>query len=111
MSRAPSHTPDRIGPDTTRSDRTGPEKTLAVALAYETSRAPRVVAVGRGWLGDKIIETAKAHGVPLRQDAGLAEALASVELETEIPEALYRAVAIVIGYVLTANAALAARQR
>jgi len=81
--------------------------TLAVALNYEKPRAPRVVAMGRGWLGEKIIETALAHGVPLQQNPALAEALATVELETEIPEELYRAVAIVIGYVLRTNAARA----
>ena len=79
-------------------------KTLAVALTYDKPRAPRVVAIGRGWLGDKIIETARAHGVPLKQDPALAEALATVELDTEIPEALYRAVAMVIGFVLRTNA-------
>jgi flagellar biosynthesis protein len=77
---------------------------LAVALSYAAPDAPRVVAMGRGWLGEKIIETAREHGVPLRQDAALAEALASVELDTEIPEALYRAVAEVIGFVLRTNA-------
>jgi flagellar biosynthesis protein len=82
----------------------GTKPTLAVALAYERPRAPRVVAVGRGWLGEKIIETAKAHGVPLQNDPALAEALAQVELETEIPEELYRAVAVVIGFVLLTNA-------
>ena len=82
-----------------------PDKpTLAVALSYEKPRAPRVVAMGRGWLGDKIIETAQAHGVPLEQNAALAEALATVELESEIPEELYRAVAVVIGFVLRTNA-------
>ena len=80
---------------------------LAVALTYDKPRAPRVVAIGRDWLGEKIIETAEAHGVPLRQDPALAEALATVQLDTEIPEELYRAVAIVIGYVLRANAARA----
>jgi flagellar biosynthesis protein len=87
----------------------GDKPTLAVALTYEKPRAPRVVAIGRGWLGDKIIETARAHGVPLKQDAELAEVLATVELDTEIPEELYRAVAVVIGYVLRTNAAAAAR--
>ena len=81
--------------------------TLAVALTYDKPQAPRVVAIGRGWLGEKIIETAAAHGVPLRNDPELAEALATVELDTEIPEALYRAVAIVIGHVLRTNAAAA----
>ena len=77
---------------------------LAVALTYEKPATPRVVAMGRGWLGEKIIETARAHGVPLRQDAALAEALATIELDTEIPEDLYRAVAEVIGFVLKMNA-------
>ena len=85
-----------------------PDKpTLAVALTYEKPHAPRVVAMGRGWLGDKIVETARAHGVPLEQNAALAEALATVELESEIPEELYRAVAVVIGFVLRTNAARA----
>jgi flagellar biosynthesis protein len=80
---------------------------LAIALAYEKPRAPRVVAIGRGWLGEKIIETALEHGVPLERNAALAEALATVELESEIPEELYRAVAVVIGFVLRTNAARA----
>ncbi len=89
-----------------------PQKpTLAVALTYEAPKAPRVVAVGRGATGQRIIDLAKAHGVPLSEDPMLAEALAQVELDTEIPEALYRAVAIVIGYVLSANGRLAASAR
>ena len=82
-----------------------PEKrALAVALTYDKPAAPRVVAMGRGWLGEKIIETARAHGVPLQENPALAEALATVELDSEIPEDLYRAVAEVIGFVLRANA-------
>lgn len=87
------------------SDDPPPDKrTLAVALTYDKPAAPRVVAMGRGWLGEKIIETARAHGVPLQQNPALAEALATVELDSEIPEDLYRAVAEVIGFVLRANA-------
>ncbi len=81
-----------------------PRPALAVALTYEKPNAPRVVAMGRGWLGEKIIETARAHGVPLQENPALAEALATIELDSEIPEALYRAVAEVIGFVLRTNA-------
>lgn len=82
-----------------------PEKpALAVALTYDKPHAPRVVAMGRGWLGETIIETARSHGVPLRQDAALAEALSTIELDTEIPEELYRAVAEVISFVLRTTA-------
>ena len=76
---------------------------LAVALTYEAPRAPKVVAMGRGEVGQRIIDTARAHGVPLKEDPILAEALSTVELDTEIPESLYRAVAVVIGFVLRAN--------
>jgi flagellar biosynthesis protein len=86
-----------------------PKTPLAVALTYAKPGAPRVVAMGRGWVGEQIIETARAHGVPLRQDPALAEALATIELETEIPLELYRAVAEVIAFVLRANGRSGAR--
>ncbi len=76
------------------------KRALAVALHYEKPGAPRVVAKGRGAIGEKIIEAARAHGVPIEENAGLAEALSQVELEDEIPEALYRAVAEVLVFVL-----------
>ena len=79
---------------------------LAVALHYEKPGAPRVVAKGRGEVGQKIIDTAKAHGVPIEENAGLAEALAQVELEDEIPEALYRAVAEVLVFILRVSGRL-----
>lgn len=85
------------------SDEAPRKPVLAVALTYEAPRAPKVVAVGRGEVGQRIIDTARAHGVPLKEDPILAEALSTIELDTEIPESLYRAVAVVIGFVLRAN--------
>lgn len=79
-------------------------RTLAVALQYARPSAPRVVAVGHGLVGEKIIETARAHGVPLEQNADLAMALSKVELDEEIPEALYVAVAVVLGFILRSAA-------
>lgn len=79
-----------------------PKDTLAVALTYEAPHAPRVVAVGRGELGQRIIDTAREHGVPLESNAPLAEALSTIELESEIPEALYEAVAVIIGFIMQA---------
>jgi len=75
---------------------------IAVALAYdrETDHAPRVVAKGRGEIAERIIETARAHGVVVEADPALAAALSFVELDENIPEELYKAVAIVIGFVL-----------
>lgn len=79
---------------------TPPQK--AVALQYEHGKdpAPRVTAKGVGEVAERIIETARANGVVIEANAGLAEALSHVELDQEIPVELYRAVAEVISFVL-----------
>ena len=85
-----------------------PQKSpLAVALRYEQPGAPRVVAKGRGEVGRRIIEAARANGVPLEENAALAEALAQVELQHAIPEGLYRAVAEVLVFILRVSGKLA----
>jgi flagellar biosynthesis protein len=73
---------------------------LAVALHYDKSGAPRVVAKGRGSIGEKIIEIAKAHDIPIEENEVLAGALSNVELGNEIPAELYKAVAEVLVFVL-----------
>jgi flagellar biosynthesis protein len=73
---------------------------LAIALHYDRSGAPRVVAKGRGSLGERIIEVARAHDVPIEENEVLAGALAHVELGDEIPAELYKAVAEVLIFVL-----------
>ena len=73
---------------------------LAVALHYDRSGAPRVVAKGKGTIGEKIIEVAKAHDIPIEENEVLAGALSHVELGDEIPAELYKAVAEVLVFVL-----------
>ena len=50
---------------------------LAVALHYDRSGAPRVVAKGRGSIGAKIVEIARAHDIPIEENEVLAGACAS----------------------------------
>ena len=73
---------------------------LAVALHYDRSGAPRVVAKGRGHIGARIVELAKAHDIPIEENEVLAGALSNVELGDEIPAELYKAVAEVLVFVL-----------
>lgn len=82
---------------------------LAVALQYEKPDAPRVVATGRGQIGQNIIDVARAHGVPIEENPGLAEALAEVEIGDEIPVELYRAVAEVLTFILRTSGRLGPR--
>jgi len=73
----------------------------AVALKYVDGvmPAPRVVAKGAGFVAQKIRETAVRHYVPVVEDRPLARALFRVELNSEIPGELYRAVAKILAYV------------
>jgi flagellar biosynthesis protein len=74
---------------------------LAVALHYEKGDgAPRVTAKGRGSIGAKIIEVAKANDIPIEENEVLAGALSNVEIGDEIPAELYKAVAEVLIFVL-----------
>ena len=73
---------------------------LAVALHYDRTGAPRVVAKGKGTIGAKIIEIAKEHNIPIEENEILAGALSNVELGDEIPAELYKAVAEVLVFVL-----------
>lgn len=73
---------------------------LSVALQYDKTGAPRVVAKGRGAIGAKIVEVAKAHDIPIEENEVLAGALSNVEIGEEIPVELYKAVAEVLVFVL-----------
>jgi flagellar biosynthesis protein len=75
---------------------------LAVALHYDRDRkgAPSVVAKGKGAIGVRIIEIAKANDIPIEENEVLAGALSNVELGDEIPVELYKAVAEVLVFVL-----------
>jgi flagellar biosynthesis protein len=73
----------------------------AVALHYSGEGAPRVTAKGQGHVAEEIIARARAHGVPLHEDHALVGLLARLELNEEIPEALYRAVAQVLAFAYT----------
>jgi flagellar biosynthesis protein len=74
---------------------------LAIALHYEKGNgAPRVVAKGKGAIGARIVDLARAHDIPIEENEVLAGALSRVELGEEIPPDLYKAVAEVLVFLL-----------
>jgi flagellar biosynthesis protein len=81
------------------------KKPKAVALKYEIDKdaAPRVVAKGSDFIAEKIIETARAHNVPLYEDKNLVQVLEAFDLDTQIPPELYRAVAEVLAFIYRLN--------
>ncbi|MEO1953290.1 MAG: EscU/YscU/HrcU family type III secretion system export apparatus switch protein [Campylobacterales bacterium] len=76
-------------------------KQTAVALRYdkEKENSPRVVAKGDGKVAENIIKVAELHKLPIKKDEDLIELLSKVELDREVPPALYKAVAEVFSFV------------
>jgi flagellar biosynthetic protein FlhB len=71
----------------------------AVALSYNNTGAPKVVAKGVDFLAARIREEADTHKVPIVASPPLARALYQIDLDQEIPAEHYRAVAEVIAFV------------
>ncbi|AEG60676.1 EscU/YscU/HrcU family type III secretion system export apparatus switch protein [Desulforamulus ruminis] len=73
----------------------------AVALQYdqEIDTAPRVVAAGKGYLAEKMLQIAQEKAVPVYKDPVLVEMLAHLDLGAEIPPELYNIVAEVLVFV------------
>jgi flagellar biosynthesis protein len=77
----------------------------AAALKYDQAKnmAPRVVARGKGLIAEQIVQVARENKVPLHEDPNLVNVLEAMELESEIPAELYRAVAEVLVFIYRLN--------
>lgn len=73
----------------------------AAALTYDklSQEAPRISAIGKGKVAEKIIEKAKEHDVPIVEDPTLVELLSELDINETIPEELYEAVAEVFAFI------------
>lgn len=80
---------------------------FAVALEYDDARnpVPVLLAKGRAEIAAAIKEQANKAGVPIVSSPLLARAIYfTTEIDREIPEGLYRAVAVVLAYVFRMSA-------
>ncbi|MCR5415453.1 MAG: EscU/YscU/HrcU family type III secretion system export apparatus switch protein [Pseudobutyrivibrio sp.] len=72
----------------------------AVALSYEAGDdAPRILASGKGYVAEQIIEEAKKADVPFYQDNELAQTLSKLNIGDAIPPELYQVVAEILVFV------------
>jgi len=73
----------------------------AIAMRYDSAkeRTPRVIAKGKGNVATNIIKVAQLHKLPIKKDEDLLELLSKVELDREVPENLYKAVAELFSFV------------
>lgn len=72
----------------------------AVALEHNPGeQAPKVIAMGKGALAEKMIEQAKEASVPVHQDDKLAQTLSKLQIGDMIPPELYQVVAEILVFV------------
>ena len=76
------------------SGKTNKKEKSVVALKYDSSRkTPKVIAKGKGYVADRILEEAVINDVYIHTDEDLAENLNKLELGTDIPPELFEIVA------------------
>ena len=81
-------------------------RATAVALkkyGIDESAIPKIVAAGYGKLAEEIVALALKNGVKVREDRNLAQLLAAIELDSEIPSEALVAVAEILAYVYKVN--------
>lgn len=79
---------------------------ISVALRYKQGKdsAPRLVAKGINHMAYRIKEIAQENNVPIVEDKYLARFIyKNVELEEEIPQEIYKAVADILTYIFKVN--------
>ncbi len=77
----------------------------AVALRYDQTKdaSPRVIAKGDGYVARQIKSIAEEHNIPIRHDDDLVELLSQIDIDREIPQELYAAVAEILSWIYRAN--------
>lgn len=72
----------------------------AVALAYNPEEAaPKIIASGKGYLADKILQKAGQNKIPVHKDEQLASALSKLDVGDYIPPELYEVVSEILLFV------------
>jgi len=73
----------------------------AVALKYDknTQKVPKLLAKGNDNLAQEIIKLAKENDIFIKNDALLVDMLSKLELDEEIPQELYKAVAEIFAFI------------
>lgn len=100
---------DEIGAPKPRWGEKRPTAPIAIALDYKKAgkldpkAGPRVAATGKGAVAEQILQIAFAKGIPVREDADLAQILATLDVDSVIPVDALSAVAEILSYLYRLN--------
>ncbi|MBF0565287.1 MAG: flagellar biosynthesis protein FlhB [Nitrospirae bacterium] len=74
---------------------------LAIAIRYKETEmsAPKIIAKGADVMAQKIREIAQKHDIPIYEDKPLARTLYEMDVDSFIPQELYKAVARILAYI------------
>src|SRR4051812_18800470 len=107
--RARTEPEDPIGPSRPRWGDPRPRAPIAIALDYKKggklnpNAGPRVAATGKGAVAEQILQIAFERGIPVREDADLAQILSTLEVDSVIPVDALAAVAEILSYLYRLN--------
>lgn len=87
------------------------QKTEAAALKYnaQEDNAPYIVALGKGYVAQKMVESARENSIQVVQDQKLSGMLQKMSVGDEIPEELYKVVAEILLFVNNMDAKYGSR--
>ena len=74
-------------------------KEVAVLKYSPDEAAPKIVALGKGEIAEKILEVAKDNAVPVYENPELAHTLNALSIGDQIPPELYEIVAQILVFV------------
>jgi flagellar biosynthesis protein len=88
-------------------------KSRAIALKYDVdkSKAPKIVATGKGNIAEMILKVAEENKIPFYEDESLTDLLSKLELDDEVPKDLYGLVAEVLAFVYQLDRLAKKRQK
>jgi flagellar biosynthesis protein len=92
--------------DGKKESRHGPATAVALEAGKNPDSLPKIIASGRGVLAEQILRLAFENDIKVREDADLAELLAKLDLDHEIPPEAVVAVAEILARVFEANVAM-----
>jgi flagellar biosynthesis protein len=75
------------------------KEVAALQYSPDKNQSPKIIALGKGEIAQKILESAKENNIPVYQDVNLALTLNKLKIGDEIPPELYGIVAEILVFV------------